>query len=203
MEWTMEEAQAKQSLEQRLRQRPGDRMALVALGKLLASKRDFSDANALFDRSAVGIDNDPACGNILRSLALGKLLIWRGMGRGPPGLVNYSADRREFSLEAVGFFERAVSYPENREPAVLLEAASGKLASSDLIGALRDFSFVISNHPDYEYINVAIFRAVHIKQTLSNSVLITHVSIRLAYYCTSGTLVRQRRTLRTCWRTLR
>mmetsp|Transcript_16918 Transcript_16918/g.21953 ORF Transcript_16918/g.21953 Transcript_16918/m.21953 type:complete len:316 (+) Transcript_16918:76-1023(+) len=160
-QWSKSEAQARQSFEQRLRARPGDRETMINLATLLATKLELDEARNYLLNAAVGISNDKNCAILLRKLASAKLAIWRGMRSDDTGdYIITGKERNGYAVEAVEFFQQAMCYPENSEdPVALIEGASGKLAMGDLVGALKDFSSLIADFPDYPNLNTAIFRA--------------------------------------------
>ena len=104
-DWTADEAKAKQLLEQRLRQRPGDRPTMIALASLLASKFEVGEARGLLEKAQVGILSEPDAGALLRKLSMAKVALWRSMGLTGDGFVDCSEDRREVMLEACDLFE--------------------------------------------------------------------------------------------------
>lgn len=66
----------------------------------------------------------------------------------------------EQAKDAVEFCERAMAHMENRnDPVAIIEGATAKLATGDVLGSLRDFSQVVSAHPSYPKLNAAIYRA--------------------------------------------
>jgi tetratricopeptide (TPR) repeat protein len=161
-EWNENEAQARQSLEQRLRQRPGDRDTMITLATLLATKLELAEAANLLMNAAVGINNDKNCASLLRKLASAKLAMWRGMRRSETNslYINTTTERKGLAYEAVDFFEQAICHPENAQnPVVIIEGANAKLAVGNLVGALKDFSAVIANYPEYPQLNAVIYRA--------------------------------------------
>ena len=129
-DWTADEAKAKQLLEQRLRQRPGDRPTMIALASLLASKFEVGEARGLLEKAQVGILSEPDAGALLRKLSMAKVALWRSMGLTGDGFVDCSEDRREVMLEACDLFEDALAYPENGDDPV--EAAGEQFLPSFL-----------------------------------------------------------------------
>jgi len=161
-DYTEEDALHRQALEQKLRHRPNDRGVLVALADILASKSETKEALELLHRASVGIASDPDAAVLLRKIAKAKLSLWQGLRlhHGSELFVNCSEERRKHALEAVDFFEQACTYPENNgNPAAMIEGGNAKVAASDLVGALKDFSAVVSNFPAYPGLSVAICRA--------------------------------------------
>lgn len=104
--WNEGEAQARQSLEQRLRQRPGDRETMINLATLLASKRELNEASNLLMNATVGINNDKNCASLLRKLAAAKLAMWRGMrlAEFSDKFVDTTTERKGLAYEAVVIF---------------------------------------------------------------------------------------------------
>lgn len=171
-QWTAEEGNVRQALEARLRHLPGDRETMINLATLLASKLELKEARNLLGKAAVGINNDKKCASLLRKLATGKLAIWRGMRNKKNENQSYVSkddscdfiytgpERKEVALEAVEFFEQAMCHQENSsDPVALIEGANGKLAVGELMAALKDYSSIIANFPDYPKLNTAIYKA--------------------------------------------
>ena len=161
IEWSAQEASTRQALEQRLRQLPGDRHVMLSLASLLASKNETKDAHELVQKASIGAMNDPHAAGVLRKLGSAKLALWRSLRLGArPPYVNVSTERLAHAHEASMFFEDALVYPENADdPSALIESANAKVGAGDLVGALKLFSYVVSNFPAYPSLNAAICRS--------------------------------------------
>jgi tetratricopeptide (TPR) repeat protein len=160
--WSAEEVQLRGQLEQRLRAKPTDRQALVTLAALLATKGQSAEAAQLIEKAAFGLQSDPDAAALLRKLSGAKLALWKSLRASPqnPLYLNCDEERLQHARDAVAFAERAMTYPENLDnPAALIEHAQAKLAAGDLVGSLRDFSSVVSQHPAYPQLSAAIARA--------------------------------------------
>lgn len=135
---------------------------MIGLASLLSTKFELGDASDLLRRAGVGVSNDPNVASLLRKLAGAKLSLWRSMrfNTADDAYANCDPERLEHASDAVDYLTQAMVYPENADsPTPLIEGANAKLSAGNLVEALRDFSFVVSNYPAYPRLNAAIFRS--------------------------------------------
>ena len=128
--WKDSEVQLRQSLEQRLRSKPGDRATMIALATLLATKEEFGEALDLLQRGAIGMANDLSAHELYRKIGIGYVAVWKSMRAEPSNhaSINCSDARKTHLSESASFFELGMAYPENRDfPAAMLEIAMTKM----------------------------------------------------------------------------
>ena len=160
--WKDSEVQLRQSLEQRLRSKPGDRATMIALATLLATKEEFGEALDLLQRGAIGMANDLSAHELYRKIGIGYVAVWKSMRAEPSNhaSINCSDARKTHLSESASFFELGMAYPENRDfPAAMLEIAMTKMHRGQLREALDDFSKIIAEFPAMPNLNTIIFRA--------------------------------------------